>query len=479
MSNHFAIRGRVPGGYVAPSRLSPEYIRSFLPSDVNEDGAIDPIMAREALGPVVAPQTAPPVAIPLSPSNMGRMGTYGDILQNQQKAAEDYYAQQNSVYQRMADEQQKAMADAERQQAEREARQEENRQKMEDYQNEYGDLARRIGDAEAIDPGRLMEGWRGIMAAVSVGLGAMASSFTGQPNAALDIINKAIDRDIDAQRFNAQSAAAASDKKANMQANAYTMAKETYKTDDAAFDALKIYKKEQLLEKLSALETRMKPSETLFKLKNMQTDLAMDVQKQKQDLIDRNEARRAQWAQIAENKRSNLANEQIAMGKIGADLTKMENEYANRTIEGLGTARDAPSFNEALKQKFSLDKAYEAVQEAKVLREQYHKNLVSPKRFQIQRQGELSRAKLSAALNNIILNVGVMNVGDRQFIEQILSSPTSLDLLDSNKKFLDSLEKTILDTGNIVSKTYTNGGRYTPPNSSAQDTDIPQGAVRR
>jgi hypothetical protein len=53
-----------------------------------------------------------------------------------------------------------------------------------------------------IDPTRVFQGdtYRAIGAAIAAGIGAYASALTGQPNFALNIIDKAIDRDIDAQK---------------------------------------------------------------------------------------------------------------------------------------------------------------------------------------------------------------------------------------------------------------------------------------
>jgi hypothetical protein len=53
-----------------------------------------------------------------------------------------------------------------------------------------------------IDPKRVFgnDSWRSIGAAIAAGIGAYASALTGQPNFALQIIDKAIDRDIDAQK---------------------------------------------------------------------------------------------------------------------------------------------------------------------------------------------------------------------------------------------------------------------------------------
>jgi hypothetical protein len=83
---------------------------------------------------------------------------------------------------------------------------EESKQTIEDEQmqgqmNKIAE-ATALNDDWKLDPDRLLNrnAWAGIAAAVSIGLGAAASSFGGGPNYALQIINSAIDRDIDAQK---------------------------------------------------------------------------------------------------------------------------------------------------------------------------------------------------------------------------------------------------------------------------------------
>jgi len=63
----------------------------------------------------------------------------------------------------------------------------------------------RLAEAEEVDKGRVIGGvWSTILSALAMGMGAFGAALTGGPNMAMQIINKAIDRDIKAQLENRQ-----------------------------------------------------------------------------------------------------------------------------------------------------------------------------------------------------------------------------------------------------------------------------------
>jgi hypothetical protein len=98
-----------------------------------------------------------------------------------------------------------------------------------------------------------------IMAAVAIGLGAIGGAMTGKgDNPALEIINKAIDRDIDAQRANL------SQKNANYQTQAglYSMMRQKFSDDRAASLAARTLYLQQAELNVKEIATRYQGQET-------------------------------------------------------------------------------------------------------------------------------------------------------------------------------------------------------------------------
>lgn len=95
----------------------------------------------------------------------------------------------------------------------------------------YEDAIRRVADRQ-VDPDRYFGRHAGgrMSAALAVALGAIGSSLTGGPNQALQIINAAIDRDIQAQEHDIQNARSA----ANMQGMALSQFRSILGDEEAA-----------------------------------------------------------------------------------------------------------------------------------------------------------------------------------------------------------------------------------------------------
>lgn len=95
----------------------------------------------------------------------------------------------------------------------------------------YEDAIRRVADRQ-VDPDRYFGRHAGgrMSAALAVALGAIGSSLTGGPNQALQIINSAIDRDIQAQEHDIQNARSA----ANMQGMALSQFRSILGDEEAA-----------------------------------------------------------------------------------------------------------------------------------------------------------------------------------------------------------------------------------------------------
>jgi hypothetical protein len=115
-----------------------------------------------------------------------------------------------------------------------------------DYKKQL-DTAMKDVDNYKIDPNRLFgkNTWKSIAAAIASGIGAYASTISGQPNFALNIIDKAVDRDIDAQKEELLKKKG----KVGEIRNAYQDNLQRFKDEDVARAATKAQQRELIAQK--------------------------------------------------------------------------------------------------------------------------------------------------------------------------------------------------------------------------------------
>lgn len=111
-----------------------------------------------------------------------------------------------------------------------------------------------------------------ILAAVGLALGGFGQGFNGKQNPAVDIINKALDRDIEIQKANA----AQKGKAADLKRNQFLRMKEIYGDDIAAANAVKAMKIEQTMNTIQLIEARAASPEAKAKLGQMNAELAKE-----------------------------------------------------------------------------------------------------------------------------------------------------------------------------------------------------------
>jgi hypothetical protein len=109
------------------------------------------------------------------------------------------------------------------------------------------DNAMKDVDNYKIDPNRLFDKntWKSIAAAIASGIGAYASTISGQPNFALNIIDKAVERDIDAQKEELLKKKG----KVGEIRNAYQDNLQRFKDEDVAAAATKAQQRELITQK--------------------------------------------------------------------------------------------------------------------------------------------------------------------------------------------------------------------------------------
>lgn len=139
---------------------------------------------------------------------------------------------------------------------------EKKQQAINEFDAKYQDTINQIQQAN-VDPERFYGGSVGkrVLAGISIALGAMGSAFTGQRNYALDIINKAIDDDIAAQKEGIQKLGA----QASLQRQFMQDIRQRFQDEDQA----------QLAQKAALIETtQMKIKQITDRVSNEQQKMA-------------------------------------------------------------------------------------------------------------------------------------------------------------------------------------------------------------
>lgn len=108
-----------------------------------------------------------------------------------------------------------------------------------------------------------------VLAAIGLAMGGFGQAFNGKQNPAIDIINKAIDRDIEIQKANA----AQKGKAADIARNQFSRMKEIYGDENIAKAAVKAMNLEQSANDVKLIEARSAAPEAKAKLQKMNADL--------------------------------------------------------------------------------------------------------------------------------------------------------------------------------------------------------------
>lgn len=159
----------VPGGQIAAGMLSSDYLSQLL----------------------------------ADPSGMDQLrgipGRFLEARDREQQAIRDQAAFESKRQERLGAEQQLAERGSQEAIGRMRELQAAREQALSDAQKRVADATNAYMSAQ-LDPNRLTRGGRGILAAISTAIGAYASTITGGPNTAKQIIDDAIKRDIDAQK---------------------------------------------------------------------------------------------------------------------------------------------------------------------------------------------------------------------------------------------------------------------------------------
>lgn len=179
-----------------------------------------------------------------------------------------------------------------------------------------------------------------VTAAIAIALGGFGAGLQGggARNTALDIIDKAIDRDIAAQKANMDNQRAGLKTEADFQDTYYSRGMQAYKDEESAILSAKIMSTEKTINQVEAMRNKLGNKEAGVKMQAMITDLRMKQAAQEQKLMATASSAKV-ISQISEaiDKGQNIPIE--VMAQLPPNVQQMVKYEKQVTIPGIGKAR--------------------------------------------------------------------------------------------------------------------------------------------
>jgi hypothetical protein len=198
------------------------------------------------------------------------------------------------------------------------------------------------------DPNRLMQGGRGVMAALSMAMGAFGSSLTKTPNYALQIVNDAISRDMDKQK----AGIAAQKEKATWMDHVMAANREQFKDETTARLMTRASAKEAYANWMEGAALKTANAEQRATAQKAVNDINMSAEADRKQGYDTHEARLRQQAGTATSQTTaSQADTVTRPGDLVARVTKeAAAEKLRRDAFGLNGEKYTPA-----QQKQSVD----------------------------------------------------------------------------------------------------------------------------
>ena len=288
------------------------------------------------------------------------------------------------------------------------------------YQDEIAKINSATDELAAakVDPHRMFAGWNGVLAGVSMALGQLGAAFTHGPNAAMQLIDAAVSRDIEAQKEEIASRRASLSGRQNMlQINMQRfgdmrqaeMAAQLQIYQQVGLEAQNISSKthnEQLLQ--NAAQVGEHAAARVFDARTKLDAMAQEKAHQKaMESLTRRGQDLTYGAQMAN----------VSATRDAAEM-KLNEEQRKRYVSGVGLALDPQAAAEARKITGATNSALDAIQNLLDLR---RKNRGATFEGQDVIDAERYRQQAIRAFP-IIANTGVMNESERKYFETLIGS---------------------------------------------------------
>lgn len=384
-----------------------------------DEGHISPETAQQATAGQPQPantQEFLPAPASSGPAPVNPMDKYA-------KGIDRAYVQQQGAAQagadaakNLADETARALQDhqfnAEKLEADRVQREAARQAQYEKEVGEYDTLSKQLLNAK-VDPDRYWNSrstGQKVLASISLFLGGLGGGVSGKGgNVGLDIINKAIDADIDSQKSDLDRL----QKVGGMKQTVLSMMRDKFTDERQAESATKAFHLDQTVMKLKEVAARNKGPE---------------VQAQVDGLIGQLEAQKmgllAGFEQASKAKQVMLGGGQQL--PPGVDVETLPADQRERYVTGMGLATTKEGAKEMMKLKASTDGSTQMLGELIKLTHKTGKS-INPETKQY---AESLSAMLKGQVREGVLGPGTVNESERKVLDNLIKDPTAIFSMD-------------------------------------------------
>jgi hypothetical protein len=299
-----------------------------------------------------------------------------------------------------------------------------------------------------------------IAAYLAVALGGLGGALTGKgDNVGLDMVNKAIDRDIDEQKFNIERDLETRKMKSQ---NAMQQAQlgqnmlgdliQKFGSVQAGESAKRAMSLQMVQNKLAAIASGTEASVVKERAKSLNAQL----EQQKIATLQQLKAQQAQQfmqRQLATADLTQLTPLQLQQAGLSKETMDAVADTQARTINGFeGIAKDKEAASNFQKYVGELQPALGSINRINELKKSLNKfDLSSPARAAI----ETEVATLAGALRVPIVGTGPLTDAERVFLQGLVGNPNKILTLDSLQAArLSQIQKKLNDDINAVAKSY-------------------------
>lgn len=419
-------QSREPSSMVASADPKAAAVPASLDKKNPEYTGVDPSQLATVKPQAQAKGTAPET------DYMGQMKASGELqmqaAKDMEAAGKAHGAYQAGVYQGLSTQMKEAQLKEQKLEQEQDAYA---KNQITQFEKETSEIAK----SAQIDPNRYwnnMSSGNKVMAAIAIGLGAVGGTFSGQGgNVALDIINKAIDRDIDAQKANALNKRQGLSDKINI----YNMNMKRFGDQRLAMAATQTQMLQMANLQIQASAAKFQGAESASRAKMLQGQIMGQIAQNTMAM-----------QQMLKQKAALEALSGGGQDLSGADLMALPKEQRELYVQGPGfrglayTAEGAKAIRDS---SGTVNGALHSIDKLLNLSKTNGREFLPS---EAKAQAQALQAMLKGALRTEIVGPGAVNESEWKLLNDIVADPTKVMQLDGNTRVrLETLKETLID----------------------------------
>lgn len=343
-------------------------------------------------------------------------------IQSAAKAGAESAAAEHAYFQKKADLEIEA---ADKQQKLQEAFDFKFQEKMDGYEQSVKDFKALAG--EKIVPGAFLarqDTAGSLMTGLAVALGGIGGALQGtNKNIGLEMIDKAIDRDVAAQQYNLEFKSKIGAQDLQNQSSLLSKMREKFGDDKSAIIATKLAMTEMVQSKMNSELTKKGGARDLAVQGQAQTAMAQVLQRKEMLSMQLKAAQAAQFeqsqmTQALKGSRKNWGDMEItAYEKLTGDKS-----VRDRFVPGWGTASNKNLAEEFTKANTELTGALDGINRIKQLTNGFNKvtDLATRRKIEAERQALVGNLRLP------FTGPGILNDSERAMLEKIIGDPSRI-----------------------------------------------------